>query len=180
MTSESFLYWLKHALVRWLEDQDIVRPILLFVDNYSSHISLAVHHFCKEHEIILITLFPNSTHLLQLLDVSCFGPIINKWTSFLVDKRNKDHSSKLGMSNSGNLCSVFFNDNNFMALAVSGFRRTGLFPWDEDAVDYDQLLEICRLKDQDERRLNSREPADVYVTEQWIGKTFVITVKTRV
>ena len=54
-------------------------------DNLSSHISLQVIKLCKEHNICFILLPPNSTHLLQPLDVSFFKPLKNAWRTVLSD-----------------------------------------------------------------------------------------------
>ncbi|KAJ4437582.1 hypothetical protein ANN_17727 [Periplaneta americana] len=44
-----------------------------------SHVTLHPSQFCRENQIILVTLFPNSMHILQSLDVVVFGPMKKKW-----------------------------------------------------------------------------------------------------
>lgn len=50
-------------------------PVLLLLDNHSSHISLSIFDYCKEHGIILLTIPPHTSHKLQPLDVSFYGPL---------------------------------------------------------------------------------------------------------
>ena len=48
---------------------------LLLVDGHDSHISTDFIKVCEAKKIILLCLPPQTTHLLQPLDVGCFGPL---------------------------------------------------------------------------------------------------------
>ena len=50
-----------------LTTHNIVRPVLLFVDGFSGHLGLAIAEYCLEHEIQLVLLRANMTHILQPL-----------------------------------------------------------------------------------------------------------------
>ena len=52
-------------------------PVILFVDEHSSNLSVEVGALCEEKNIILVQLYPNSTFLMQPADVSCFK-LLNK------------------------------------------------------------------------------------------------------
>ena len=56
----------------YLTQKNIERPIILFVDGASPHISLEAAKFCKSRQIQPWLLRPNSTHLLQPLDLTFF------------------------------------------------------------------------------------------------------------
>jgi len=47
-------------------------PILLNMDNHISHISYKVVDYCKNNEIVLFTLPPHTSHVLQPLDKGLF------------------------------------------------------------------------------------------------------------
>jgi hypothetical protein len=49
-------------------------PVLLFLDNHSSHLDYQAVSVAKENGIILLTFPPHCSHALQPLDVSVFGP----------------------------------------------------------------------------------------------------------
>ena len=50
------------------------RPVrVLIVDGHSSHVHYRVVEFARNHGIYMICLPPHSTHLMQPLDVGCFG-----------------------------------------------------------------------------------------------------------
>ncbi|KAF2228324.1 CENP-B protein, partial [Viridothelium virens] len=50
-------------------------PRLLFVDGHNSHLSMAFLDYCLKHRIHIAKFPPYSTHQLQPLDVSLFGPL---------------------------------------------------------------------------------------------------------
>ncbi|KAJ8893767.1 hypothetical protein PR048_006367 [Dryococelus australis] len=50
-------------------------PVLLIVDDHSSHISLAAVNFCRENGIVLVSLPLHCSYKLQPLDIGFFGPL---------------------------------------------------------------------------------------------------------
>jgi hypothetical protein len=48
---------------------------LLVLDSHESHHSNEFEEYCKENNIITLCMPPHSSHLLQPLDVGCFGPL---------------------------------------------------------------------------------------------------------
>ena len=48
---------------------------LLILDGHGSHATAEFDHFCSENKIICLYLPSHSSHLLQPLDVACFGPL---------------------------------------------------------------------------------------------------------
>ena len=52
---------------------------LLIVDDHASHISTEFIKFCNEKNIILLCLPLHTTHILQPLDVSVFGPLSREY-----------------------------------------------------------------------------------------------------
>ncbi len=66
----------------WMKDFELAtRPTgaesdewrLLVADNFGSHISLDVIDYAVDHNIEMVGYIPHSTHLLQGLDITCFG-----------------------------------------------------------------------------------------------------------
>ena len=58
----------------------------LIVDGHASHILNEFIKFIKANKIICICLPPHSTHLLQPLDVSVFGPLKQNCKKLLPEK----------------------------------------------------------------------------------------------
>jgi hypothetical protein len=68
--------WFTEIFLKWLEGQIPREEVkVLIMDNLSSHLSLTIMEQCRENNICLIFLPPNSTHLTQPLDVAVFAPL---------------------------------------------------------------------------------------------------------
>ncbi|KAJ8875269.1 hypothetical protein PR048_023164 [Dryococelus australis] len=72
MTCETFYSYITNIFYPWLKQQNITLPIILFVDGHSSHMSLHFSNVCQQSGIILVSLYPNSTHITQPMDVAIF------------------------------------------------------------------------------------------------------------
>ncbi|KAG5895651.1 hypothetical protein JTB14_008660 [Gonioctena quinquepunctata] len=53
---------------RWLEDNHVEKPIILFLDGHRSHMTQTLSEFCQNNGIVLYALPPNTTHILQPAD----------------------------------------------------------------------------------------------------------------
>ena len=69
---DTFLTWLKH-FVEYAKPSES-QPILLILDNCSSHVDVSIIDYAKKHYITLLSFPPHCSHRLQPLDVSVFGP----------------------------------------------------------------------------------------------------------
>ncbi|KAH7471539.1 hypothetical protein FOMA001_g13494 [Fusarium oxysporum f. sp. matthiolae] len=72
--NDTGLKWLKHF------DQCKINRLvgthrLLILDGHESHHSVDFELYCQEKKIITLCMPPHSSHLLQPLDVGCFGPL---------------------------------------------------------------------------------------------------------
>lgn len=72
MTAESFFEYVTNVFYKWLKENNVEFPIILYIDGHVSHITLPLCNFCRDHQIELTALYPNATHLIQPLDVSLF------------------------------------------------------------------------------------------------------------
>ena len=103
-------------------------PLLLLHDGYLSHISLDVVQLALKENVIILKFPPHITDVLQLLDVSCFGPIKRKWEMLndcitIYGTRNCiDKSEFVDL-----LCEIW-HDGMKPENAISGFSSTGIWP----------------------------------------------------
>lgn len=84
MTKDTFLDVLEHIVRHTRCSKE--KKILLIIDNHESHTSVKCITFCRENGIVLLSFPPHTTHRLQPLDVSIYGPfktslaiIFNEW-----------------------------------------------------------------------------------------------------
>merc|ERR1712055_375679 len=80
LTRYSILYeYLVNDFNEWLRKNKIQRPVILFSDFHDTRNNYHLAKRMNELSIAVICLYPNSTHILQPLDVSCFRPLKNEW-----------------------------------------------------------------------------------------------------
>jgi hypothetical protein len=72
--NETGFEWLKH-LARCTSDRPVGGYRLLILDGHESHHSTNFEIYCEENNIITLCMPPHSSHLLQPLDIGCFGPL---------------------------------------------------------------------------------------------------------
>ena len=127
MDQELFKIWFEFHFLRYAPP---IRPILLLMDGHSTHYCPDTILLAAKEKVILFTLPPNTTHLTQPLDKSCFGPLKSAWRKachdFLAENPGKVVSRY-------SFCSVFaiawlqaMSIKNILA----GFKVTGIFPID--------------------------------------------------
>ena len=106
---------------------------LLIVDGHASHISTEFIKFCNERKIILLCLPLHTTHMLQPLDVSVFGPL------------SREYKKQLEVVTRFNVCSV--DKVDFLKIiqkarkeaintknVLTAWRATGLVPYNPSSV----------------------------------------------
>ena len=105
---------------------------VLIGDNLACHFSEDVLEACSKNNIIFFTLPPNSTHILQPLDVAVFAPLKRLWRDTIASWRAEARSLA---SVSKQIFPTLLN-RAFSALKaenlVAGFRATGIFPLDRE------------------------------------------------
>ena len=106
---------------------------LLILDGHESHHSTEFELHCQQNNIITLCMPPHSSHLLQPLDVGCFGPLKQAYGRQVEDlmRMHINHISKLEF-----LCS--FREAFFASMTEKniqgGFAGSGLIPHDPERV----------------------------------------------
>lgn len=63
MRSEVLYEYVANGVNKWLQDNDIPKPIILSIDGHKSHLSLQLSKWCSENEIVLYAMPPNTTYV---------------------------------------------------------------------------------------------------------------------
>ena len=142
VTREAFIDILKD-LDEYLEEKNVKRPVILFMDGQKGHISLEAAAFCKLKQIQPWLLRANMTHLLQPLDLTFFSALKKKLSQLAhawhADPKNTGQSlAKYSIM--GVLYEATETCLSNSSLIPNGFKRAGLFPWDPSAPDRTKLL----------------------------------------
>jgi DDE superfamily endonuclease len=80
-------YFIQH-FDKWTKSRTIGTHRLLILDGHGSH-APEFDHFCSENNIITECLPPHTSHILQPLDVACFGPLKTAYGHLVQDLARK-------------------------------------------------------------------------------------------
>ena len=129
INSDIFLRYMQH----FEKNIPAARPVVVILDAHASYMSVDVLNFIEAHGIIFLTFPSHTRHLLQPLDVSVFGPMKNNWkksvTNFL-----KNNSRKPTRKDLFALFTPVFQDSVTIKNIISGFRHSGIFPLNRQAL----------------------------------------------
>lgn len=140
MTSESFYEYITNVFHPWVVKNNVPLPVILFLDEHSSHINLPLTKFCRDKGIILTALLPNSTHRLQPLDVAVFHPLKNTWRNQVQRWRVDNNGERLRREDFAKQVDKCISEAVTVNIIKNGFRSCGLYPFNPDNIDYSKLL----------------------------------------
>lgn len=142
MTGESFYEYMTNAFYPWCLQNEIQFPIIMYLDGHSSHATMALSNFCTAHKIVLISLYPNSTHITQPMDVALFRPLKDAWKKAVYNWRIQNNNVAIKKSDFAPLLKVAIESINTEKCLSNGFTCCGLAPFSAEAINYKKLLNI--------------------------------------
>ncbi|XP_030765507.1 uncharacterized protein LOC115889596 [Sitophilus oryzae] len=130
MNTEAFVLYLKH-FVKFVRP-NTETPVLLIVDNHSSHTSLEAINYCRDNGVVMLGLPPHSTHRLQPLDVGFFGPLKTFYSqtcdNYLVNHPGKQITDK----EVGRLFGQAYLRAATVGTAIKSFSACGIEPFNAE------------------------------------------------
>jgi hypothetical protein len=109
-------------------------PVALFFDGHHSHISLELIRKARDNNILLLCLPPNTTHLLQPLDVGVFAPLKNAWKVILKRHKLETRGANVNKEIFPHLLSELWETSFTPQHCKGGFRGAGLVPFSPEHV----------------------------------------------
>ncbi|KAL0852380.1 hypothetical protein ABMA28_000577 [Loxostege sticticalis] len=140
MTYKIFYQYITNVLHPYLISQNVVFPVILFLDGHRSHINYELSIKCKELGIVLIALYPNSTRILQPADVAAFRPIKNGWRKAVLEWRRQNIGKQMTKVDFGGVLNIVLEKHINSQVIKNGFRACGLYPWNADAINFSKCL----------------------------------------
>uniref|UniRef100_A0ABD2XFZ9 DDE-1 domain-containing protein n=1 Tax=Trichogramma kaykai TaxID=54128 RepID=A0ABD2XFZ9_9HYME len=138
MVSSTFYEYIANVFYPWCVKNEVPFPVVYFLDGHKSHLSLELSGFCREKSIILISLFPNSTHIIQPCDVAIFRAVKIKWREQIQSYKQQTHVPLTR----ANFAPLLKNALDTLSVETikNGFKKCGLYPFEPDAPDYSQCI----------------------------------------
>lgn len=174
--SEVFMKYLSQHLLKYLPQRTQDHPVLLMYDGHKSHVSLDVIDWAKENHVVLFVLPAHTSHVLQPMDIGCFGPFERIYNA----AAHKFMRTNCGISiTRNNICEVACKAY-VAALSPQNlqgsFRKAGIYPFNPDIVDESNFLPSTVLQQETNNnnspqtpstRLNIKEPElEFFVTKE--------------
>ncbi|KAI8438153.1 hypothetical protein MSG28_010777 [Choristoneura fumiferana] len=138
MCSSTFYEYMTNVFNPWLEQNKIEKPVLFFVDGHKSHLTLHLSNFCSENGIVVVALYPNSTHILQPMDLSVFRPLKAHWKKAVTLWKMENLGKILRKENFAPVLQKALT-NLTKDCVQNGFRAGGLFPFGPDYIDMSKI-----------------------------------------
>ena len=156
MTSAAFYEYFTNVFYPYLLEQKIEFPVIVFLDRHGSHLSYHLSEFCSENQIVVACLPPNTTHMMQPLDVSFFAPMKKKWCKMLKTWRINHDGIDLQKFDIPVALFDILREENFKKSITAGFKCCGLYPFDVEGVNYNKCVKQSKVAASDaENRNNS-------------------------
>jgi len=130
-----FRQYLAEHFIKYVQGRDVQQPILLLYDGHRSHISLNIIEWAKAQNIILFVLPPHTSHVLQPLDVGCFGPFQRIYDNLRHKFMRSHFSSNIPKHTVCELGCQAYNLSLTANNLSSSFRKCGVYPFNPDAID---------------------------------------------
>lgn len=129
MTTELFPQVIQHFVQFTAASKE--NPCLLILDNHESHLSLAALDLAKSKGITVLTLPPHSSHRMQPLDVSVFGPFKAYYNEAVQAWLLAHPGIPLTIYDVASCVGTAFKKSMVPTNITKGFERAGIFPFDK-------------------------------------------------
>ncbi len=110
------------------------RPLFLLLDGHSSHYTLDLIQTAADNDVVIFCLPPHTTADSQPLDTSCFGPLKVYWSEACRLFMFANPGCVVSKFQFSSLFSQAWSKGMTINNVVSGFRSTGIYPFDRNAV----------------------------------------------
>ncbi|VDI62467.1 Hypothetical predicted protein [Mytilus galloprovincialis] len=124
----------------FLKQCGVERPQLLILDGHSSHESLALIQEGIRENIVILSLPPHTTHYLQPLDRSVFGPFNKQYDRACSEFLQENMLHKIDKWTFPSLFKTAWNEALSKQNIKSGFRACGIYPFNPHAIPPEAYL----------------------------------------
>lgn len=123
------------------------RPLLLLLDGHSSHYNPRFIKKAAEEDIIVFCVPPHATHRVQPLDKGPFGPLKSAWKQVCRDYLTNNPFKNITRFEFSSLFKEAWTRSMTMSNIMSGFRVTGVYPINRNAVISEEDCSVTMKKD---------------------------------
>ncbi|GLV46159.1 hypothetical protein CBL_02875 [Carabus blaptoides fortunei] len=137
MTNEGFLEVIKH--INKFTHASKENPALILLDNHDTHAKLDVILCSRDNGLVLLTFPSHTTHRLQPLDVSVFGPFKARCRASFNTCMSNHPGKAITIYDIAHRTASAFNESFIKANILSGFLKTGCWPFNRNVFSPDDF-----------------------------------------
>ena len=130
MTSENFIKYLEHFIKYAVPTEN--NRLLLLMDNHASHVTLEAVNLCRQNFITLLGFPAHTSHRMQPLDVSLYGPLKTIYSRVCADFLSNNPGKVITLHDIASLFGKAYLKVATVSNAISGFKATGIEPFDSE------------------------------------------------
>ena len=130
ITTELFESWLEE---HFLEHAVAARPLLLLLDDHSTHFQPQLIRMAREKGVIILCLPPHTTHEAQPLDCGVFSPLKMQWRTVCHQFLQSNPGKVITKFNFNSLFSKAWLSAVTPANVIAGF-NCGVYPFNSSAI----------------------------------------------
>ena len=134
----TFLTYLNNHFLKYVQ-RCADEPVLLILDGHRSHVNVPVLDWAKQHNVIVMILPAHTSHILQPLDVGCFGPMQRIYNSECHKFLRTSPASRITRYNVCQLACTAYTSGLSLNNLRSSFQKTGIFPFNKEQISDAQL-----------------------------------------
>lgn len=138
MTNAAFLEIMKHIKKHMHASKE--NPALILLDNHDTHASLDLIIYCRDNGLVLLTFPPHTTHRLQPLDVSVFGPFKARCRAAFNSWMSNHPGRAITIYDIASLSASAFNEGFSRQNIISGFLKTGCYPMNRNVFSDEDFM----------------------------------------
>ena len=116
------------------------KQVLIIIDNHDSHCSLEAIDFARDNGIVMLTIPPHTSHRLQTLDVTVFGPFKAAYYQAMDDWLRTNPGRTVTIYEIASLVCTAHMKRMIPANAIAGFRATGTYPFNRQVFSEEDFM----------------------------------------
>ena len=153
-------YLENHFMKYAQKPQESSQRMLILYDGHKSHVCKPVIDWARENCIVLFTLPPHCSHILQPLDIGCFSPLKSKFNRECQIFLRSNPCRQITRYDICCLACKAYEKGLSPSNLVAAFRRAGIVPFDRSKISPQQLAPSTILVEHDDTELQSLSVED--------------------
>lgn len=138
--ASAFLKYLNEHFLQYIQRSSPDEPVLLILDGHRSHVNLPVLEWAKQQHVIILVLPAHTSHILQPLDVGCFGPLQRIYNAECHKFLRLSPGTRITKYNVAQLACNAYTPALSVKNLRSSFEKTGIYPFNQSKITQQQLV----------------------------------------